>query len=181
MGRANRGSPGAGLQVPMQRLEHVMTDPGVAASLDAEDARRTDDSLLAIDRVDETAPSTARPGLLHGVAIEDSLRRAHHQRGRDDDASPGAGGLCRMPGRFVRADARPRNTHLGASAVARPPEGMITVGGDGHLPGCRDDTGERGNDEDAGGRAVFDGGGRDAARADLRVDVLTVQLACGAP
>jgi hypothetical protein len=121
---------GAGLQVRMQRIEHVMTAPGVGAFLDAVDARLNSNTFLLAHRVDHTDVARGLAALLHAPAFEESLRWADHQRGWDNYLRPGTDGPAPVPGRVLRDDARLRITHIDEAAVLQRLEWMVNVGGD---------------------------------------------------
>lgn len=130
MGSAYRGVWSGGLQVGMQRLEHVMTAPRVAAFLDAVDARLNSNTFLLAHRVDHADVALALAELLHAPAFEESLRWADHQRGWDNYRRPGPGGPEAVPGTVVRRDARLRITHIDPAAILQRLEWMLNVGGD---------------------------------------------------
>ena len=114
----------------MQRLEHVMTAPRVAAFLDAVDARLNSNTFLLAHRVAEPDPARALAALLAAPAFEQSLRWADHQRGWDNYAQAGPAGPEPLPGALVVPHARLRITHLSDADVLQRLEWMLNVGGD---------------------------------------------------
>ena len=88
MGSAYRGVWSGRLQVGMQRLEHVMTAPRVAALLEAVDARLTSNTFLLAHRVDHTDVAPAPAAMLHVPAFAESLCSADRQRAWDTYPRP---------------------------------------------------------------------------------------------
>lgn len=118
------------LQDGMDRLEHVMTAPGVCAFLDAVDARLNSNAFLLAHATAEADLALALASLLHSPAFEDSLRWADAARGWHNYWSGGPGQRRPLAGRTVRPDARLRITHIDDAALLQRLEWMLNVGGD---------------------------------------------------
>jgi hypothetical protein len=114
----------------MQRLEHVMTAPGVSAFLDAVDARLNSNTFLLAHRVAEPDLARALAAYLHAPHFEAALRWADRQRGWDNYSVQGPDGRAPRGGQVVRADARLRLTHIDEDALVQRLEWMLNVGGD---------------------------------------------------
>jgi len=114
----------------MQRLDHVMTAPGVSAFLDAVDARLNSNTLML-------ARSGAGGDLARELArwvqapeFEETVRWADSARGWDNYWNTTGGERTPLPGRLVRLDARLRITHIDQDALIQRLEWMLNVGGD---------------------------------------------------
>lgn len=114
----------------MQRLDHVMTAPGVAAFLDAVDTRLNSNTFLLAHRVAEADLARALAALLHAPAFDAALRWADAQRGWDNYSTATPDGRAPLPGQLVRSGARLRLTHIDEGALVQRLEWMLNVGGD---------------------------------------------------
>ena len=114
----------------MQRLDHVMTAPGVSAFLDAVDARLNSNTLLLARSGAGADLARELAAWLQAPEFEETLRWADSARGWDNYWNTVGGERTPLAGRLVRPDARLRITHIDHDALIQRLEWMLNVGGD---------------------------------------------------